>query len=251
MSNATASAAAAAASVSAHLHAIKHRGESEYPKQVWYLTLSALCLATLVNISCIAWSWGRVHLRSKSQPVNEAAHKDGFSIVRIPAAILTASRIIAFRWQIPLGTTFSMSVFEVFISMIYMSALLIWEFVHTNNLDPDFWSNKAAHIAAAQLPLLPALSSKNNVIGWLTGVGHEKLNVLHRVVARCILVLIWVHLWGRHRIGFTGVDDISVFGWQQLGLTAGTTYTLMVVLSIRPIRKISYESFYLVHVILA
>ncbi|KAI0053615.1 hypothetical protein FA95DRAFT_1600760 [Auriscalpium vulgare] len=143
-----------------------------------------------------------------------------------------------------------MSLFELFLTAVYIAALLIWEFVHTNNLDPSFWSNKAVHIAAAQLPLLPALSSKNNVIGWLTGIGHEKLNVLHRIVARCILVLIWVHLWGRWKIGFTGVDDIASHGWIQLGVVAGITYTLAIVLSIRPIRAYWYEVFHVLHVVL-
>ncbi|ETW84033.1 ferric reductase [Heterobasidion irregulare TC 32-1] len=143
-----------------------------------------------------------------------------------------------------------MSLFEIFITLAYLAALLTWEFVHTNNLDPDFWSNKAAHLAAIQVPLLPALSSKNNVIGWLTGVSHEKLNVLHRSVARCILVLIWIHLWGRHRIGFTGADDLSVFHWERLGLAAGTIYTLTIILTLRPIRLLSHEVFYFTHIIL-
>jgi hypothetical protein len=34
-----------------------------------------------------------------------------------------------------------------------------------DDLNPQFWSNKAAHIAAAQLCILPALSAKNNIIG--------------------------------------------------------------------------------------
>ncbi|THH19765.1 hypothetical protein EW146_g1471 [Bondarzewia mesenterica] len=240
-------ASAAAASESAHLHAIKHRGEFEYPKQVWYLTLSALALATAINVVSIAWAWFRVHVRHRQ---NSTASTTGCSILRLPAAILTVSRIVAFRWRVRLGRVFSMSFFEVFITLVYMSALLIWEFVHTDNLNSDFWANKAAHIAAAQLPLLPALSAKNNIIGWLTGVGHERINVLHRAVARCILVLIWVHLWGRFHIGFFGADELSMFRWEQLGVAAGTTYTLAIVLSLRPVRELSHEMFYFTHVIL-
>ncbi|TFY72984.1 hypothetical protein EVG20_g10 [Dentipellis fragilis] len=238
MSNATAAAKAAAASESAHLKAIKHRGEFEYPIQIWYFTLSALCLATVINVASIAWSWYRVHLRSARQSGDAPGlAQRRFSIFRVPAAVLTASRIIAFRWQVPLGTSYTMSLFELFVTAIYMSALLIWEFVHTNNLDPAFWSNKAAHMAAVQLPLLPALSAKNNVIGFLTGVGHEK------VFTPLTLEM--------YRVGFTGVDDIAANGWQQLGVAAGTTYTLMIILSIRPIRQASYETFYFVHVTLA
>ncbi|KAI0315976.1 FAD-binding domain-containing protein [Amylostereum chailletii] len=237
----------AAAAEAAHLHAIKHRGEFVYPIQVWYLELSALALATLINITCILWA--KLYVRYGRKLASGDQAKGRASLWRLPAAVLTAWRVVAFRWRIPLGRTFTMSVFEVFITSIYMAALLIWEFVHTDNLNPDFWSNKAAHIAAAQLSLLPALSSKNSVIGWLTGVSHEKLNVLHRAAARCIYVLIWVHVWGRWRVGFTGVDYIPDFGWQQLGATSGIAYTLILLLSVRPMRKYCYEVFYFLHVL--
>jgi hypothetical protein len=36
----------------------------------------------------------------------------------------------------------------------------------------------------------------------LTGISHEKLNLFHRGVARCILVLIWIHFWGRFVMRF-------------------------------------------------
>jgi hypothetical protein len=34
-----------------------------------------------------------------------------------------------------------------------------------DNLNVRYWSNRAAHLAAVQIPLLPALAAKNNIIG--------------------------------------------------------------------------------------
>ena len=48
-------------------------------------------------------------------------------------------------------------------------------------------------IAFACTPVLFALSGKANVVTWLTGVGHEKLNVIHRWVAYMCFVLSFVH----------------------------------------------------------
>ncbi|VDC02562.1 unnamed protein product [Peniophora sp. CBMAI 1063] len=229
-----------------HLKAIKHRGEFEYPIQVWYLNLSVLALATVINGVTIAWT----KLSPRFFPRGGSTRQDAVAVSRVPAALLAGWRILAFRWRVPLGSLVDASLFEAFVVCVYMAALLIWEFVHTNNLAPAFWSNRAAHIAAAQLPLMPALSAKNNVIGLLTGISHERLNVLHRAAGRCIYVLVWIHFWGRWKIGFYGPDDIPHMPWQQVGAVSGAAYSLIIILSLRPFRRWSYEIFYFTHVVM-
>ena len=104
----------------------------EYPIQVWYLNLSVLALATVINGVSIAWTKlaPRFFLRGGSM------QRDTVTTSRVPAALLTAWRIVAFRWRLPLGDLVDASLFEAFVVCIYMAALLIWEFVHTNNLAP-------------------------------------------------------------------------------------------------------------------
>ena len=104
----------------------------EYPIQVWYLNLSVLALATVINGVSIAWTKlaPRFFLRGGSM------QRDTVTTSRVPAALLTAWRIVAFRWRLPLGDLVDSSLFEAFVVCIYMAALLIWEFVHTNNLAP-------------------------------------------------------------------------------------------------------------------
>lgn len=65
---------------------------------------------------------------------------------------------------------------------------------------------RAALISTAQLPLVVLLAGKNNLIGYVTGVSYERLNVLHRWVARTLLLTATIH-------GFA-----QVYGWSRYGL---------------------------------
>jgi predicted ferric reductase len=48
-------------------------------------------------------------------------------------------------------------------------------------------------MAAALIPLTVALAGKVNLVTMLTGIGHEKLNVMHRWVAWIMFFLSTVH----------------------------------------------------------
>jgi predicted ferric reductase len=48
-------------------------------------------------------------------------------------------------------------------------------------------------IAVAMMPWIVALSMKANFIAMLTGIGHERLNVLHRWLAYLCLLLSLIH----------------------------------------------------------
>jgi hypothetical protein len=52
---------------------------------------------------------------------------------------------------------------------------------------------RAGMIAVAMMPWIVALSMKANFIALLTGIGHERLNVLHRWLAYLCLLLSLVH----------------------------------------------------------
>jgi ferric-chelate reductase len=104
---------------------------------VWYIVLSAIAAATLINVVSKLWAWKQLWARRKnlfrrSQPITTpSGQTKGVSLRRIPAAILTASRIVAFRWRILMGKSYSMSILEVFIALTYLAALLTHEFVHS------------------------------------------------------------------------------------------------------------------------
>lgn len=52
---------------------------------------------------------------------------------------------------------------------------------------------RAGMIAVAMMPWIVALSMKANFIAMLTGIGHERLNVLHRWLAYLCLLLSLIH----------------------------------------------------------
>lgn len=93
---------------------------------MWYLNLSVLALATAINVASIAWTKFSPRLLPRDRSPG-----DTVTVSRLPAALLTGWRIIAFRWQLPVGDLIDASLFEAFVVCSYMAALLVWEFVHS------------------------------------------------------------------------------------------------------------------------
>ena len=111
---------------------------------------------------------------------------------------------------------------------------------------------RAAWLAVAQVPLLILLAGKHNIIGLVTGVSYERLNVLHRWVSRVLLLLATLHLgyqnygwnlyglrhleWSTDSCPPTGIAAYAVLLWLNLSTLA-------------PFRNFSYEFFVIQHVI--
>ncbi|EJD51846.1 hypothetical protein AURDEDRAFT_158692, partial [Auricularia subglabra TFB-10046 SS5] len=94
-----------------------------------------------------------------------------------------------------------------------------------------------------------ALSGKNNIISALTGIGYEKLNIMHRIAARSVLVVAWGHGLGRIRIRLVGPDSMKEVH-HLLGLVSGIAYLFVFFLSLRPVRKWAYDFFLPAHIVL-
>lgn len=78
----------------------------------------------------------------------------------------------------------------------YFGFLLVLEFMHVSTGDNQTWQSmgvRAGWLSVAQLPLLILLANKRNLIGLVTGVTFERLNVLHRWVARGLLLTTSLH----------------------------------------------------------
>ncbi|KAH8091672.1 ferric reductase NAD binding domain-containing protein [Cristinia sonorae] len=231
---------------SAQLHAIKHRGERAFPEFTWWLYLSMMGTATLVSLAWKIWSWSERRTRLKSPP--SATRTGTVSLTRLPAALLTATRIVTLRWRIP---HISMNVLEILLTLLYILLLFSLEFTSTNNLEIDFWANRTGHIVAIQYPLIVILSWKNNLISICTGISYEKLNLLHRVCSRVILMLVYVHLFGTlYNLGGAGGSQWFYAKWTYCGPISGFSLTLLIILSVSPIRKRFYEFFVKVHLVL-
>ncbi|KAI0092058.1 ferric reductase NAD binding domain-containing protein [Irpex rosettiformis] len=243
---ASAAAAAASAEASAIMHAIKHKGEHQYPIDIWYFLASTVGVAAVLNVASVIWAfWRRQEVRrgTTSGIVSGKAQTNGI-FTRLAYAAVAASRIVAFRWRVP---TIRLSILEALLTAIYLMALLIWLLANTQQLTITDYSDRAGHIAGSQIPLIVGLSMKNNIIGYLIGVGHEKLHVLHRSFARSLFVIVLVHGFSR-----VTVDHVQMveFGWTRLGLACGIIYAIIILMSFAPIRRRFFEIFYMFHVVL-
>ncbi|KAK0219896.1 iron reductase [Armillaria fumosa] len=215
---------------------------AEYPKEIWYLLASFITLVSLCRILSLVYAYThRSRERSKAW--------------RLPSMIVNVFRIIAFRLTVPVGRSHIVNITEIFLGVMYLTALLTWALINTTNtmglkFDPLYWANRCATIAASQFPLLVALGMKNNIVSLLTGISFEKLSILHRIVARSLCVVLWVHASGRIKIGVKKTispESIREARWLQCGILAITSLTVLSIISIRPLRSSRYDMFKVVH----
>lgn len=121
--------------------------------------------------------------------------------------------------------------------------------------DVFFWERigfRNAWVTAMQLPLAYILASRANLIGFLVGMSHERLNWLHRWVGRTMFVTATVH--GFHfwvewaRADFLEVQ-LKAMPMVKYGLAAWGILLWTVMVGLYPIRHFSYELFVIQHVV--
>ncbi|THG97143.1 hypothetical protein EW026_g4808 [Hermanssonia centrifuga] len=215
------------------------------PKHIWYFLSCTIAVATFINLASVAWAFHRRRVLRRGGERPPFRPRNGkVSLRRLPNAVLTASRIFSFRWRIP---HVNMYVIEALLTAIYLLATLLWEFVNSNNLSIKTYANRAGYIAASQFPLIVCLATKNNALQVLTGISHEKLNLMHRAVSRAMLLMVWIHWWSRTYINS---NSLTTTTWRSMGTVAGVIHTVMTLISIAPIRKRFYEFFFITHITL-
>ncbi|GJJ07267.1 hypothetical protein Clacol_001467 [Clathrus columnatus] len=158
---------------------LKLAQQADYVHEVWWFMASvigALAVFHYCSVFLQACSSGESEPSLSSstgttsgEPLSTTIRSGKISLRRLPAAINSTIRIVLFRWTVPIGTNAVASVSELIFIFGYIGALLIWEFVHTKDLETYLWEDRAAHLASCQIPLVIALAGKNNIIGLLTG----------------------------------------------------------------------------------
>ncbi|KAH8107421.1 hypothetical protein DFH11DRAFT_1732402 [Phellopilus nigrolimitatus] len=182
------------------------------------------------------------------------ARTERVALRRAPRALLAAARVVAYRVTLPVAPGTRLPLVEVLIPLGYLAALLTFEFASvrtaaTDELSSAYWANRAGTLAVSQLTFIVALAGKNNIVSALTGIGYEKLNILHRAASRTIVLLIWVHLWGWWKIGLT--DEIAPNTWfTEVGIVGAVALTLATLLGAKQLRDRAYDVFVVGHVVL-
>lgn len=136
-----------------------------------------------------------------------------------------------------------------------MILVIVLCFYKLDTLDPWSWEDigyRTGFVATAQLPLIFLLAGKRNIIGALTGIGYERLNWLHRWTARTLWLSVTLHMgfwfrsWARYDYIMVKLTTDPI---TQRGFAAWCILTFIVVTSMAPVRKLSYELFVISHLI--
>ena len=108
--------------------------------------------------------------------------------------------------------------------------------------------NRGGFLALAQFPVVFLFATKNSVLSLLLGPGngYEKLNFLHRWAGRGLFVCAAVHgaLWIRNHLQY----HLPIIGQQkeESGVAAFGVLCVLVLASVRPVRRMFHQVFFLV-----
>ncbi|EGN94612.1 hypothetical protein SERLA73DRAFT_188592 [Serpula lacrymans var. lacrymans S7.3] len=135
--------------------------------------------------------------------------------------------------------------------MAYIIFLYVWAFINTTDLegqklDISYWYNRAGTLASSQFPLIAALGTKNNLVTLVTGISYDRLNYVHRMMARVVVILLWVHA-GSEVVYYAEFKGDLAQSWLRCGLVAIIALTLLCFVSLRPVRANAYEFFFYTH----
>lgn len=103
-------------------------------------------------------------------------------------------------------------------------------------------------IAIAQLPPVFLFASKNSILSLLfgPGYGYEKLNFLHKWSARSLFLAAVLHgaLWIRNHLEW----NLPILGEQKetTGIAALGVLCVLVISSLRPLRRRWYQFFFII-----
>lgn len=112
--------------------------------------------------------------------------------------------------------------------------------------------NRGGFLALAQLPVVFLFATKNSILSLLLGPGngYEKLNYIHRWSGRGMFLAATVHgaLWIRNHLQY----GLPILGQQKetSGVAAFSLLCILVLTSLRPVRRLLYQAFWIVQYVL-
>ena len=226
-----------------------------YMQQIfWAFIGTALAVATLTNV------FNQILYRQRiaaSKIASNAAKPNSF-IFQAQATLSAVIREYSY-YSPPLSirkTNFYIPPLgSVTIMVAYIVLIVVCSLYRLNPKDFLQWEDigyRSGFIAVAQPPLIILLAGKRNLVGFLTGVGYERLSWLHRWVARALLFTVLIHMgfwmteWAKYDYILVKIQTDSL---TQRGIAAGSILAWIVASSVAPIRAISYEFFVVQHII--
>ncbi|KAJ8468284.1 hypothetical protein ONZ45_g17299 [Pleurotus djamor] len=141
-----------------------------------------------------------------------------------------------------------LNVAQIFVIAAYVTIVLVCMLTDAILLEN---ANRAGFIAFAQIPIIFLFATKNSILSLLLGpgAGYEKLNFIHRWSSRTMFICVIIHgsMWINNHL----IWDIEILGEQKetSGIAAFGILCILVLSSLRPVRRMFYQSFFVVHVL--
>jgi predicted ferric reductase len=140
------------------------------------------------------------------------------------------------------------------INLTFLLSIIFFGYNPRNGRQYESIGVRAGYMTLTQLPLVFLMAGKANIVGRLTGTSYERLNWLHRCVARTMFITAMIHMcyylrsWARYDY-IQRKFEIDIHS--RRGLGAFCTLAWLVVSSLSPIRGWKYEVFVIQHMISA
>ncbi|KIJ64231.1 hypothetical protein HYDPIDRAFT_112190 [Hydnomerulius pinastri MD-312] len=150
------------------------------------------------------------------------------------------------QWSLPYV---ELNAGQIFILAAYLAILLVCIIKDAQLISNP---NRAGFMALAQLPVVFLFATKNSILSLLLGPGngYEKLNFIHRMAGRLMFLAACIHgsLWIRNHLEF----GLPILGPQKetSGVASFTLLCIIVLSSLPPVRRLFYEFFFVVHVLI-
>ena len=224
-------------------------------RMFWAFVGSAIGVAVIANV--LNQILYRQRIAAAIQKISQPARPRSifFQTHATISAVVREVANYSKSWKIGKSGVFLPPMGGVLIMVAYIVLITVCCFYRLNTKSFLQWEAigyRSGFIALAQLPLIILLSGKRNIIGCLTGMGYERLLWLHRWAARALLFTIiihfgyWMTTWGKFNYIATKVNTDPL---TQRGLIAGGILVWIVLSSIAPLRKLSYEVFVVQHIL--
>ncbi|KAJ4297991.1 ferric-chelate reductase Frp1 [Kalmusia sp. IMI 367209] len=227
----------------------------EFPKYYWAVVGTAIGIATLVNVyNNVLY---RQRLAAARAGVSHPAKPKSWLLVAIATTFALTREASNFSVRIPFKNRFLRLPTLGRVSLVLGNIVVIVVLCFYGLDVGDRWQRenigyRCGFVTIAQFPLIFLLAGKNNLIGYLTGVSHERLNWLHRWCARCLLLTATLHMgyffadWAPYDYIGTQLKENTLV-WK--GIVAWAILVWIVFSSMAPIRGWSYEVFVLQHLV--
>ncbi|OTB05001.1 hypothetical protein M426DRAFT_73129 [Hypoxylon sp. CI-4A] len=230
-----------------------------YAKGYWYIVAAIIVLFLVIRTINFVLHWLRLR-RAKTHSVQFPSKPAG-PASKVWATLTAIGREMSYpQLYIPTRGLSWMTpppMGRVLILLAYWAVIIYMMTKEAIVFDYDFFERvayRSAWVTVTQLPLLYLLASRANVIAFITGTSYEKLNWLHRWVARAMLVSATVHgfhfwaEWVRANIVDMELDMMSMV---KYGFGAWGILLWMNITSFKPLRTMAYEIFVAQHILAA